>query len=181
MSVKSLKIGRFLLTAGLIVVLVQGLWQLPDLQDYFFPDSYWELKVQSIGRESWHIQNDLISLRLRIGYLEWFLSQRDSLQSVSVKWMLHFPFSEFIRIDSPKFFWNLNIYLAYQTKVQIQRKLKNLYALFNNIPLNKKQEFIVNKENKLLDEKEFEKQCATYNNELNKLTKQLEQLNKISY
>lgn len=181
MSIKSRKIGRFLLTAGLLVVLGQGLLQLPDVQDYFFPDNYWELKIQSISRESWNIKNDLTSLRLRIGYLEWFLSHRDASPSVSMKWMLLFPFSECIRLDSPKFFWNLNIYLAYQTKVKIQRKLKNLDALVKNIPLNKRQEFLRNQNNILLNDKEFEKIFISYNNELEKLKNRINELSKSSY
>ncbi|MHB9073841.1 MAG: hypothetical protein ACYC6G_09975 [Desulfobaccales bacterium] len=181
MFVKLLKNGRFLLTAGLLVVLVQGLVRLPDLQDYFFPDNYWELKVQSIGRESWHIENDLTSLRLRVGYLEWFLSHKDSPQSVSMKWMVHFPISECIRINSPKFFWSLNIYLAYQTKVKVQRKLKNLGALFNNIPLNKKQQFSRNYNDILLDDKEFDKKISLYAAELDTLSNKLDNISKVSY
>jgi hypothetical protein len=181
MFVKLLKNGRFLLTAGLLVVLVQGLWTLPDLQDYFFPDNYWELKVQSIGRESCHIKNDLNSLRLRVGYLEWVLSDKDAPQSVSMKWMVHFPFSECMRIDFPKFFWNLNIYLAYQTKVKIQRKLKNLDALFNNIPFNKKQQFLRNYNDILLNDDEFEKKMCSINDELDTLKNKLDNLSKVSY
>lgn len=179
MFAKLLKNGRFLLTAGLLVVLVQGLWQLPDLQDYFFPDNYWELKARTIRRESWNIQNDLTSLRLRIGYLEWFLSHRGALQSFSMKRMLHFPISECIRLDSPKFFWSLNIYLAYQTKVKIERKLKNLDALSNNIPSNKKQQFLYI--TILLNDKEFDKKVTSYNDELDTLTTKLDKISKVSY
>jgi hypothetical protein len=181
MFVKLLKNGRFLLTAGLLIVLVQGLWQLPDLQDYFAPDNYWELKVKSIGRESWNIENDLTSLKLRVDYLEWFLSHKDSPQSVSMKWMVHFLLSESIRINSPKFFWSLNIYLAYQTKVKIQRKLKNLDALFNNIPFTKKQQFSHDHNNILLNGNDFEKKITSYSDELDTLKDKLDKLSKVSY
>lgn len=181
MFVKLLKNGRFLLTAGLLIVLVQGLWQLPDLQDYFSPDNYWELKIKSISRESWNIENDLTTLRLRVGYLEWFLSHKDALQAFSMKWMVHFPFSECIRMNSPNFFWSLNIYLAYQSKVKIQRKLKNLDALFENIPFNKKQQFLRKNNEILLNDKEFQKRFTAYNDELDTLKNKLDKLSKISY
>ena len=181
MSVKSTKIWRFFLTAGLLAVVVQGLWQLPDFQDYFFPDNYWVLKVQAVDNEDWLIKDGLASLRDRIDYLEWTLAHRQSPQGFSVDWMLHLPFSECIRAFSPTFAWNMNMYLAYKTQVMVQRKLKNLDALAKNIPLNKKQEFLFKHNNIILDNKEFEKRFTKYNNDLNTLTNQLEQLSKIAY
>jgi hypothetical protein len=181
MSIKSKRIGRFLLIAGLLAVMVQGLWQLPDFQDYFFPENYWALKVQAVNNEDWHIRDGLSSLKCRIDYLEWFLAHRQSPQGFSVDWMVHLPFSECIRVFSPKFAWNINMYLAYKTQVKVQRKLKNLDALDKNIPLNKKKEFLYNHKNIILDDKEFEKRFTIYNNDLNKLTNKLEQLSNIPY
>ena len=181
MSVKSSKIGRFLLTAGLLAVLFQGLWRLPALQDYFFPDNYWETKVEAVNNEDWHIRNGLTDLRLRIAYLEWCLEHKASPQGLTADWMLHFPFSESIRSFSPKFAWNMNIYLASKSQVKVQRKLKNLDALEENIPLNKKNQFLSDHENILLDDKEFNRRFAEYNNELNTLTSQLKRLSKVSY
>lgn len=181
MFVKSTKIRRFFLTAGLVAVMVQGLWQLPDFQDYFFPDNYWAVKVQAVNNEDWHIRDGLPSLQYRIDYLEWSLAHRQSPQAFSVDWMLHLPFSECIRAFSPKFAWNINMYLAYKTQVKVQRKLKNLEALFNNIPSNKKQQFMRNRNDELMNDKEFEKKITSYNEELDKLKNKLDELSKVSY
>jgi hypothetical protein len=181
MTVKSLKIGRFLLTAGLLVILLQGLWQLPDLQDHFFPDHFWALKVQAVNNEDWHIKDGLSSLQCRINYLEWSLAHKASPQRLTADWMLHLPFSEGIRAFSPKFAWNMNIYLASKNKVKVQRKLKNLDALFNNIPFNKKQEFLRDHNNILLNDNDFKKRFTAYNDELNMLKSRLDKLSKVSY
>lgn len=177
MSVNSRKIGRFLLTAGLLVVLAQGLWQLPDLQDYFSPDNHWELDLLTLNNESYKIEDGLKSLRLRVDYLKWFLEHRDPAQPVSMDWMVHFPFFECIRPLSPKFFWNLNIYLAYKNQVQVQRKLKYIDALVKYIKLNKKQQFSPNLNELLLNYDEFQRLFITFHSELIKLEEQLQQLN----
>jgi hypothetical protein len=181
MSVKSTKMWRFFLTAGLVAVMVQGLWQLPDFQDYFFPDNYWAVKVHAVNNEDWHIRNGLSSLQHRIDYLEWSLAHRQSPQGFSVDWMLHLPFSECIRAFSPKFAWNINIYLASKDQVKVQRKLKNLDALVNNIPLSNKQEFLRDHENILLNGNEFKNRFTAYNDELDTLKMKLDKLSKVSY
>ena len=92
-------------------------------------------------------------------------------------WMLHFPFSESIRSFFPKFFWNLNIYLAFKGQVQLQRKLKYIDALVKYIKLNKKQKFSPNLKEILLNYDEFQRLFITYQSELVKLEEQLQQLN----
>jgi len=73
------------------------------------------------------------------------------------------------------------MYLAYKTQVKVQRKLKNLEALFNNIPSNKKQQFMRNRNDELMNDKEFEKKITSYNEELDKLKNKLDELSKVSY
>ena len=177
MSVNSRKIGRFLLTAGLLVILAQGLCQLPGLQDYFSPDNHWELDLLTLNNESYKIEDGLTSLRLRVDYLKWSLEHRNPAQRVSMDWMLHFPFSESIRSFFPKFFWNLNIYLAFKCQVQLQRKLKYIDALVKYIKINKKQKFSPNLNELLLNYDEFQRLFITYHGELVKLEEQLQQLN----
>ena len=176
MSVNSRKIGRFLLTAALLVVLAQGFWQLPDLQDYFSPDNHWELDLLTLNNEFYKIGDGLTSLRLRVDYLKWFLEHRDPAQRVSMDWMLYFPFSESIRSFFPKFFWNLNIYLAFKNQVQLQRKLKYIDALFKYIQLHNKQTFSVYRKDILLNKDGFQRLLIIYNSELIKLDEQLKEL-----
>lgn len=181
MSVKSIKLGKFLLTAGLLVTLAQGLWQLPDLQDYLSPDTHWESDLLSVHNESWKIVKKLTLLRIRVDYLKWLLSHRDTPQPVSMDWMVHFPFSECIRSFSPKFFWNLNIYLAYKDKVQLQRKLKYIDTLVKYIQLHNKQNFSVYLNEILINKDEFQRQFVIHNNELIKLDEQLKELRNNPY
>ena len=176
MSVKSIKLGKFLLTAGLLVILAQGLWQLPDLQNYFSPDTHWESDLLSVHNESWKIMKKLTLLRSRVDYLKWLVAHRDTPQPVSMDWMVHFPFSECIRSFSPKFFWNLNIYLAYKDKVQLQRKLKYIDALVKYIQLHNKQKFSVYLNEILLNKDKFQRLFIIYNNEMIKLDEQLKVL-----
>ena len=158
------------------MVLAQGLWQLPDLQDYFSPDDHWELDLLTLNNESYKIKDSLTSLRLRVDYLKWFLAPRDPGQPVSKNWMLDFPFSEFVRSFSPKFFWNLNIYMAFKNQVQLQRKLKYIDALVEYIKLNKKQKISPYLNDILQNYDEFQRRFVTYDRELTKLEEQLQQL-----
>jgi hypothetical protein len=176
MSVKSIKLGKFLLTAGLLVILAQGLWQLPDLQDYFSPDKHWELDLLTLNNEYYKIEDGLTSFRLRVDYLKWFIAHRGPAQQVSMDWMLYFPFSESIRSFSPKFLWNLNIYLALKKQVQLQRKLKYIDALIKYIQLHNKQKFSVYHKGILLNKDEYQRLFIIYNSELIKLDTQLKEL-----
>jgi hypothetical protein len=181
MSAKSRELGKFLLTASLLVVIAQGLWLLPALQDHLYPDNYWEIKLQAVNNEDWHIRDGLTSLKLRIAYLEWCLMHKGSHKGLTMDWLLQFPVSESIRSVAPKFAWNINVYLASKYQVKVQRKLKNLDALVKNIPQSKKQEFIRKYNNILLIDKYFEQKFISYNDKLNKLKNQLAKLNKICY
>ena len=181
MSVNSIKLGKFLLTAGLLVILAQGLWQLPALQDYFSPENHWESDLLTVHNESLKIENKLTSLRLRVDYLKWLLVHRDTPQPVSMDWMVHFPFSECIRSFSPKFFWNLNIYLAYKNQVQLQRKLKYIDTLVKYIQLHNIQNFSAYLNEILINKDEFQRLFIIYNSELIKLDQQLKELRNNQY
>jgi hypothetical protein len=181
MSFKSTKIGGVLFSAGLLLVLLQGLWQLPDLQDYFFPDKYWELKIESANKEDWHVENGLLSLKLRVGYLEWCRAHIDHPQNFSMEWMVHFPISECIRFISPNFAWNINIYIANKTRVGVERKLKNLLALFNIIQLRKNQSLLLTTDNSWLNDDQFDRRFKQYNIQLNDLKNKLNKIIVIGY
>ena len=181
MSVKSIKLGKFFLTAGLLLIMAQGVWNLPAVQDYISPNNHWESDLLSLHNESWKIDNKLTSLRLRVDYLKWLLAHRDTPQPVSMDWMVHFPFSECIRPLSPKYFWNLNIYLAYKNQVQVQRKLKYIDTIVKYIQLHNKQKFSANLNEILLHKDEFQRLFLLYNSELIKLDEQLNELNNNPY
>jgi hypothetical protein len=136
MCLNFLKSGRFLLTAGLLAVLAQGLWEFPSLQDYLVPDQQMTAKLRSARGACHNIENDLTSLRERVDYLKWFLADNGPDQKFSAHRMLAWPFSEPLRCLSPGYSWDFNLYLAKQTQVHLQNKLKLLGALLQHIDLS---------------------------------------------
>jgi hypothetical protein len=183
MLINSLKAGKFLLTAGLLAVLVQGLWQLPELQDYLFPGHQLAVDLQSARMNCRKIEDDLKALRDRVDYLKWFLAHRGPDQKFSVNRMLSFPFSEFTRSLSPNFFWKVNVYLAQKTRVKGERRLRYLDALLHNIDLQLRQPSYLNSTailpkhaaalSAMQQIQAFQHQCSVYNVKLNDLIEQL--------
>jgi len=179
MSFGFLKSGKFLLTAGLLLVLAQGLLELPELQDYFFPKKYLEFNLDLAKLEFWKIEKNLESLKARVSYLQWFLAHRSPEDNISKDWLLRFPFSESLRWLSPKIFWHLNIYALKRTRIGLERKLKYLNALINDIKINTKSKLSHNNADYLTDSsgvnisqiiQNFDQLWASYNQELKTLT-----------
>ena len=133
MSLKSSTVKKFLLTAGLLIVLGQGLWELPDLQDYLFPVKNVEFILQQINKECRRIENDLIALTKRLDYLKWFQTHEGPKQKISADRLFAFPFSESIRTLAPRYCWHINIWLAHKNRVKVERKLRTLEALLKSI------------------------------------------------
>jgi len=191
MSLNFLKSGRFLLTAGLLVVLAQGLWEFPSLQDYFFPDRQLTAKLQSARREGHKIEDDLTALRERIDYLKWFLAHNGPDQKFSADRMLAWPFSEPLRCLSPGYSWDFNLYLANQTQVRLQNKLKLLGALLQDLDLSVRTRSpqpntAIRPKNpaglSLFEQiQTFQSQRVLYNAELSNLTEQLTEVVKNGY
>lgn len=136
MSLNFFNRKKFLLTAGLLIVLVHGLWQLPELQDYLFPVDHVELILGLANKECSRIEDDLITLKRRVDYLTWFQTHNSPDQKISADWLRTFPFSECIRPLAPKYSWQTNIYLAHKNRVKVERKLRNLEGLLKNIDPN---------------------------------------------
>src|SRR5665648_9901 len=106
MSLNSLTVKKLLLTAGLLAVLGQGLWQLPELQDYLFPIDHQKSILQQARKECLRIKNDLRTLDERVAYLTWFQAHDGPDQKVSADRLRAFPFSESIRTLAPRYFWH---------------------------------------------------------------------------
>jgi len=136
MSLNSVTINKFLLVAGLLIVLGQGLWKLPELQDYLFPVDHEKSILQQASKECLRIENDLRSLKERVDYLTWFQAHDGPDQKVSADRLRAFPFSESIRPLAPKFFWYTNIRLAHKNRLRVERKLQYLEGLLKNIDEN---------------------------------------------
>jgi hypothetical protein len=137
MSLNSLTVKKFLLTAGLLMVLGQGLWQLPELQDYLFPVDQEKSLLQQARKECLRIKNDLRTLNERVDYLTWFQAHDGPDQKISADRLRAFPFSESIRPLAPRFFWQTNIRLAHKNRLRVERKLQLLEGLLKNIDPNR--------------------------------------------
>lgn len=186
MSLNSFKVKKFLLTAGLLLVLGQGLWQLPELQDYLFPVNNVELMLRRANKECPLIEGDLMMFNARVDYLKWFQSHNGPDQKVSADRLLAFPFSECIRPLAPKYFWHINIILAHKNRMKVERKLRHLDAWlkFINgdfrassshdspaIPMK-----TAGLSSSMKQIKQFKDQCIRYNAKLMELSKQLARL-----
>jgi hypothetical protein len=187
MSLNFLKSGQFLITVGLLLVLAQGLWQLSEFQDYFFPEKHLELNIRLAKLEFRKIKNNLTLLEQRLSYLKWSLDNGPE-QQISMDRILLFPFAEPLRRLSPKFFWHFNIYMAKQKQVGLERKLKYQDALLNKIDSTIELEILNNNSKTFLKMSQrfdisqkmqkFRQQWLLYNNELKPLINQLASLEK---
>jgi hypothetical protein len=126
MSLNSFIIKKYLLAAGLLLVLGQGLWQLPELQDRSSPAHNLEFILSRASKELPLIKEDLIMLNERVDFLQWFQVHDGPDQKVSPNRLLFFPFLESIRSLAPKYFWDINLYLAHKTRVRVERRLGQL-------------------------------------------------------
>jgi hypothetical protein len=125
-----------LLTAGLLIVLGQGLWQLPELQDYLSPVDQVEFILSRASKECSSLKADIITLNKRVDYLKWFQAHNGPEQKISAERWRAFPFSESIRSLAPRLFWDSNIRLAHKNRLKVERKLLYLDGLLKNIDAN---------------------------------------------
>ena len=191
MSLNSLTVKKYLLIAGLLIVLGQGLWQLPELQDYLSPAESVESILNRTSRECLRIKGDLRTLNKRVDYLTWFQAHNGPDQKVSADRLLAFPFSECIRSLAPRFFWHTNIRLAHKNRLRVERKLQYLEGLLKNLDTNPPvhpaqagpaipaKTAAVSGSMKQI--KQFQDQLIEYNAKLEELTKQLARLEDNGY
>jgi hypothetical protein len=133
MSLNPVTVKKFLLIAGLLIVISQGLWQLPELEDYLFPVENEKFILQQAGKECPRIEVDLRTLNERVDYLDWFQAHNGPDQKISTDRLLSFPFSECIRHLAPRYFWHTNIILAHKNRLKVERRLRHLGPLLKNI------------------------------------------------
>jgi hypothetical protein len=124
---------KLLLTAGLLIVLGQGLCQLPELQDYLFPVDHRELMLTQARKECRRLEADMSALSQRLDYLTWFQAHNGPDQKISAVRLRTFPFSESIRSLAPEFFWHTNIRLAHKNRLSVERKLLYLQGLLKDL------------------------------------------------
>jgi hypothetical protein len=183
MSLNSLKVKKLLLTAGLLLVLGQGLWQLPELQDYLSPVDNEQSMLRQASKECSRLKDDLGTLKARVDYLKWFQAHNGPDQKISAERLRAFPFSEAIRPLAPRYFWQTNIHLAHKNRLRVERKLRYIESLLKSLdgnfrmgpshdsPAIPAKEPTVSSSIKQIQQ--FQDQCGDYNAKLIELTKQL--------
>jgi hypothetical protein len=184
MSLNSFTVKKYLLTAGLLLVLCQGVWQLPELQDYLFPDKSVDSILRLARRSCPKIEDNLLTLNERINYLKWFRAHNGPDQKVSAERLLAFPFSESIRPLAPRYFWYINIFLAHKDRMRAESRLRYLEVAFKSMlsedfrgrpslasPAISAKMATVSRSMKQI--KQFQNQFIEYNAKLMELTKQL--------
>ena len=165
------------------MVLGQGLWQLPELHDHFFPVDHEKLLLQQASKEISRIKIELQTFSERLDYLKWFQAYNGPDPSLSRDRLLAFYFSEPIRLLSPNYFWQVNIRLAQKTRLKVARRLWYLKGLLNNLdqlpPAPPSQAGIAipapmaSVSNSMKQIQQFKNQSKYYNAELIELSKQL--------
>ncbi|HLD48164.1 MAG TPA: hypothetical protein VJA64_10080 [Desulfobaccales bacterium] len=183
MAFNSVTVKKLLLIAGLLIVLGQGLWQLPELQDHLFPVDHLELIISRARKVCSFNEGDLIAFEERLDYLTWFQAHDDPDQKVSTKWLRAFPFSETIRSLTTGFFWQLNIRLAHKSRMKVERRLRYLEPLLKSAAGDFRvgsahDSLAIAPKPTLMDRsakqiQQFEDQCMLYDSRLIELTKKL--------
>ncbi len=137
MSLKFFKAWKILLPAGLLLVLVQGLLQVPELQDYLLPGEYFQSELRATANKCLDIEGDLTSYRERVATLEGLLASKNPDRKVSAARMLRSPWSEGVQYLSPELVWKVDLYLAKRTRVKVERNLKYIDYMLSNLELMK--------------------------------------------
>ncbi|MFA5183697.1 MAG: hypothetical protein WC405_20500 [Syntrophales bacterium] len=81
------------------------------------------------------MESDLTSLRRRVNNLEAFLESDTQNRKLSGASLLLSPWSEGVRFFFPKFFWNVSLYQARRTRVKVQRNVRYVDSMLNNLEL----------------------------------------------
>jgi hypothetical protein len=191
MSLNSLTVKKFLLTAGLLLVLGQGLCQLPELRDFLFPVDDVKLILGQASKECPKVEGNLTKLHNRLEYLKWFQTHNGPDQKISADRLLSFPFSECIRPLAPRFFWHINIILAHKNRRRAEGRLRYLDAVLKGIagdfrlgsshasPAIPAETTAVSSSMEQIHQ--CQNQCKRYNSELKELSKQLAWLENNGY
>jgi hypothetical protein len=128
--------AKLLLAAGLLLVCVQGLWQLYEVQNFFFPDKYYEIKLNLIRKEFSKINHGLTSLQDQLHILTRLQQLRPQPNLV--------PSSRPLSQSSPPLpavgadcgadsSWQAAIHAAKKKRVYVARKLNHLRLILQSM------------------------------------------------
>lgn len=130
------KWGRLLLAAGLLLVFVQGLLQLYEVQNFFFPGRYQAAKLNLIKKEYRKIDQGLTSLQNQLTTLMMMQKARANSDSVSPSRPLPAVPSPPLAADarcSPDSSWQAALHAAKKKRVYAARKLNHLGLILQSM------------------------------------------------
>ncbi len=121
--------GRLLLAAGLLLVFVQGLLQLYEVQNFFFPGKYQAAKLDLINREYLKIDRGLASLQNQLTTLTLMKKNRGNPAPASPSRPSRAVPSPPLAADarcSPDSSWQAALHAAKKKRVYAARKLNHI-------------------------------------------------------
>jgi hypothetical protein len=128
--------GKLLLAAGLLLVSAQGLLQLYDVQEFFFPGRYYAVKLNLINVECSKINKGLISLQVQLDSLAQLQKQQAQRYLILARPSLA-DSSSLPSADGPRFnpesSWPVMIHAAKKKRVYVARKLRYLDAILRSM------------------------------------------------
>ena len=116
--------GRLLLAAGLLLVFVQGLWQLHEVQNFFSPGKYHAAKLNLFKTEYLKIDQGLTALQDQLTVLT--LMQKARAHSDPA------PSHQALR-PRPDPSWQAAIHAAKKKRVYVARKLNHLGLILQSM------------------------------------------------
>jgi hypothetical protein len=128
--------AKLLLAAGLLLVCVQGLLQLYEVQNFFFPNKYYEIKLNLIKKESAKISQGLTSLQNQLNMLtrlQELRAQRDLAPSSRALSDFSSPQPAVGAPCNSDSSWQAAIHAAKKKQVYVARKLKYLRLILQSM------------------------------------------------
>ena len=128
--------GKLLLAAGLLLVCIQGLLQLYEVQDFFFPDKYHEIKLNLIRKECAKIGQGLTSLQDQLNMLTRLQELRGQPDLVPSSRPLSDSSSPLPAVGARCYSdssWQAAIHAAKKKQVYVARKLNYLRLILQSM------------------------------------------------
>jgi hypothetical protein len=128
--------GRLLLAAGLLLVFVQGLWQLHEVQNFFSPGAYQATKLNLFKTEYLKIDRGLTALQDQLTVLTLMQKARahsDPDPSHRALAAVPSPLQAAPARCSPDPAWQAAIHAAKKKRVYVARKLNHLGLILQSM------------------------------------------------
>jgi hypothetical protein len=181
--------GKVLLTAGLLLVAVVGVFQLYEVQDVFFPGKYHATELNLISKECVNIAKGLKALRTEVAKLNGFCvpaAQFDYGAPSPGATASSSPQSAHGAQYDAAPGWQTTLYMGKKKRVYVVRKLKHLDAMLKSMQRALEPQKSSNDpalasrrleiEKTLGQIQEIQARCHTYSIELQGLSEKLNQL-----